>query len=350
MRASPERPGRLTRLQSQRLWIPQVCRHVRCSFFSRGPRWPARPRLARQGAHHRRARLQPLAGAARRVGHPFVHRHGLRLFGVLAAAVQGHRHQRLASLPQRHGLAGGAGCERLRLEDLHDGVDLHPVLPVFGQLGRHLGRLAGARRAAQGRCGVGLLLVRRIGGGCAGGAAAPNVADVAGLGRDRRHRPGPGLHLAGVDTDQVVPGPPRPGHGHGDHGLWRRRHDRLAAGGGVDEGLRHAHRRWRVANLSGDGGDLFRLHDRWGVWLSHPTDRLETRRLDASTGADRQRHDHAAPRACATGVSHPAVLAGVGGAVHECQRRHRCAGHGQPDAAGGVRWRPDRGVEEVRRA
>ena len=70
---------------------------------------------------------------------------------------------------------------------------------------------------------------------------------LTGLGRDRRHRPGAGLHLAGVYADQVVPGPARHGHRHGHHGLWRRRHDRLAAGGRADEALCQRHRRRRDA-------------------------------------------------------------------------------------------------------
>ena len=50
-----------------------------------------------------------------------------------------------------------------------------------------------------------------------------------------------------------------------------------------------------------------------------PADGLEARRLDAAAGADRQRHDHAAPRAREEGLGHPAVLAGVDGAAHERQ-------------------------------
>ena len=38
----------------------------------------------------------------------------------------------------------------------------------------------------------------------------------------------PRLYLAGLDLDQMVPRSPRHGDRHGDHGLRRRRHDRLA--------------------------------------------------------------------------------------------------------------------------
>src|SRR4051794_24082877 len=58
----------------------------------------------------------------------------------------------------------------------------------------------------------------------------PAVADVARLGRDRRRRARPGLHLAGLDADQVVSGSPRHGDRHGDHGVRRRRDDRRPAG------------------------------------------------------------------------------------------------------------------------
>ena len=55
----------------------------------------------------------------------------------------------------------------------------------------------------------------------------PAVARLPRLRRDRRHRPGHRLHLAGLDADQVVPGPPGPRDRPGDHGLRRRRARRL---------------------------------------------------------------------------------------------------------------------------
>ena len=89
-----------------------------------------RPRIFQQGTHHRRSRFQPLAGAPGCARHSPVYRHGLRLLGVLAAAVQGDRHHR------QRGLSEGPRHSRpdlrhhLRLEDLHAGVDLHAVLRV----------------------------------------------------------------------------------------------------------------------------------------------------------------------------------------------------------------------------
>ena len=74
------------------------------------------------------------------------------------------------------------------------------------------------------------VLVRRHADVGARHLRAPALADLARVGRDRRHRPRAGLHLAGVHADQVVPGPARHGHRHGDHGVRRRRDDRRAAG------------------------------------------------------------------------------------------------------------------------
>ena len=47
-------------------------------------------------------------------------------------------------------------------------------------------------------------------------------------------RAGPRLHHAGLDADQVVPRPARHGDRACHHGVWRRRHDRRAAGGLAD--------------------------------------------------------------------------------------------------------------------
>ena len=109
---------------------------------------------------------------------------------------------------------------------------------------------AGPRKAGvvAALCWSGGLLLGR-----AGRAAAPAVAAVAGLRRHRRIRPGPGLHLARVDTDQVVSGPARHGHRAGDHGIRRRRDDRRAAGGPADEALRDADFRRRCADAGRDG-------------------------------------------------------------------------------------------------
>ena len=74
--------------------------------------------------------------------------------------------------------------------------------------------------------------------GSLGISTEPAVAGLPRLRRHRRHRPGHRLHLAGLHADQVVPRPPGPGHRHGDHGLRRRRADRLAAVAPADGPLR----------------------------------------------------------------------------------------------------------------
>ena len=130
----------------------------------------------------------------------------------------------------------------------HARLDVHPLLRLPRLLGRGLRALAGARRAAQGGRRGGVLLGRRVSDLRARRAPAPDLADVARLRRDRRLRAGPGLHLAGVHADQVVPRPARHGDRHGDHGLRRRRDDRGAARRPADEALRDARRRsawWR---------------------------------------------------------------------------------------------------------
>lgn len=66
------------------------------------------------------------------------------------------------------------------------------------------GGLAGAGGPAQGRCGFCVLLVRGAGHFGPGGALAPNMDALAGVGCHRRYRSWAGLHLAGLDADQVV--------------------------------------------------------------------------------------------------------------------------------------------------
>ncbi len=75
----------------------------------------------------------------------------------------------------------------LRLEDLHAGVDFHPVLFIPRLFGRHLGRLGGALGAAQGGRRGGSLLVRRTRGRRPGGHRSPALALLARCRRDRWH-------------------------------------------------------------------------------------------------------------------------------------------------------------------
>src|SRR3954454_5893398 len=60
-----------------------------------------------QGADGCRPGLQPLARTPRRPRHPSVYRHGLRVFRLLVAALQGNRHHDVRGLPENHGFHGG---------------------------------------------------------------------------------------------------------------------------------------------------------------------------------------------------------------------------------------------------
>ena len=77
---------------------------------------------------------------------------------------------------------------------------------------------------------------------------------------------------------------------------------------------------------------------------------LETGGLDPTASAGAKVDDHLAPCARQQGLGYSAVLAGVGGAVHERVGGHRRDRHGQPHAARGVWRQPDRPDQEVRRA
>ena len=135
----------------------------------------------------------------------------------------------------RHDAGAGALHHHLRLEGRQHGLDVHAVLRAARHCRRGMGRLARARRAPQGGLRVGAVLVRRSLPRRDRRLHPSTVAVVAGLGRDRRHRSGSRLHLAGVDAGEMVPRPARHGDRHGHHGLWRRRHDRRAAGEPADE-------------------------------------------------------------------------------------------------------------------
>src|SRR5215813_4235006 len=73
------------------------------------------------------------------------------------------------------------------------------------------------------------------------------------LRRDRRCRPRPRLHLAGVDAREMVSRPSRHGDRHGHHGLWWRRHDRRAACRSPDELFQDANLGRRLGNLPRHG-------------------------------------------------------------------------------------------------
>ena len=133
--------------------------------------------------------------------------------------------------PADMALVAGAVRHQLRLEDQRSRLDVHAVLRV-PRARRPPSGAAGSSAPARARPAWSsrVVLVRRPGDLGDRRLTAPALADVARLRRDRRHRPRPRLHLAGLDADQVVPRPARHGDRHGDHGLRRRRDDRRAAG------------------------------------------------------------------------------------------------------------------------
>ena len=88
-----------------------------------------------------------------------------------------------------------------------------------------------------------------------------HLAGLPRLRRAWRHRPRYRLHLAGLDPDQMVPGSPRHGDRHGDHGLRRRRLHRLAIVGLADAAVLHAHPCRRRRDIHRAGRRVFLLHD-----------------------------------------------------------------------------------------
>ena len=171
---------------------------------------------------------------------------------------------------------------------------------------------------------------------CAGAAASligalgvyhpPALADLARLGPDRRHRPRPRLHLPGLDPDQVVPRPARHGHRHGDHGLRRRRDDRLAAGRQPDQDASRPPTSVGVwQTLAGDGASATSC----SCWAA-PSATACRRPAGSPDGLDARRP----PRTPMIAIGHvhlrdahktAAVLADLGGAVPQRLGRHRRA-------------------------
>ena len=179
--------------------------------------------------------MEPLAHPARRAVDPPRDRAGLRVERVQDAA---GRHDALGQSN-----AGVLTRAAVQLGHRHAG-------PVGGAV-RHQGR---RQRAAVGdgrrhrRASSAGFLISAL--GC---YTRPVLAGRPRLRVRRRHRAGHRLHLAGVDADQVVPRPARPGHRHRDHGLRRRRADRVAA----DHPAAHRVRRHRQRRDAAGIGQTF---------------------------------------------------------------------------------------------
>ena len=145
--------------------------------------------------------------------------------------------QQAARLPGRVEHLERPVHHELRLAGRRFELGVHPVHRRPRRRRGAVGRLAGARRAAQGRRHRRLLLVRRPAARCRRHRHPPTLDPLARHRRAGRHRPRAGLHLPGVDIDKMVPGPPRHGHRHGDHGLRRRGDDRRPAGADADDAI-----------------------------------------------------------------------------------------------------------------
>ncbi len=206
---------------------------------------------------------------------------------------------------------------RLQLVAVRPRLDVHAVLCAARHLGGFVGWLAGTRRSPQGGSGVDAVLVRRHAHLGFWRSYPPVMGDVAGLWGDRRNRTGPRLHFAGVDAHQVVPRSARYGHRYGDHGLWWRRDDRLAAGNLTDEALRHAHRPGCLADLCRAGASLQRVHALRRLGLPRAAHGLEAGGLDGPSERCGQRDDRHATRTPQERPQDAAILAAVAHPLHE---------------------------------
>src|SRR6202012_752389 len=125
--------------------------------------------------------------------------------------------------------AGGGG-----LEADADRVDFFICDRDAGVVGGGVWKMAGGSGAAAGDvCSGGLLWAGSLNFVFRSGDA-PIVAPVSGLRICWWNRAGPWIHFAGVDANQVVSGSAGIGDRHGDHGIWRRGDDRIAAVDQID--------------------------------------------------------------------------------------------------------------------
>ena len=237
----------------------------------------------------------------------------------------------------------------LRLEDQRAGLDVHAVLRLPRRRGRDLGRLARARGPAQGG-------LRR---GAAAGAAAWCLGAIGvythqlwlmWLGSGVIGGIGLGLGYISPVSTLIKWFPDRRGMATGMA--------IMGFGGGAMIGapladilMKHFATPTSVGvweTFVAHGGALLHLHDLRRLRLPHSGDRLEAGGLDAAA-AEREEHDHHAPRARERGAQDAAVLADLVGAVPERDGGHRHHRHGLADAAGSVRRPADRRRRRVQR-
>src|SRR5262245_52335559 len=97
--------------------------------------------------------------------------------------------------------------------------------------------MGGAQRPAENHAGIVALFLRRAAHLRARRKTPRPGAAALWLWIRRRDWPGTGLHFTGEHSGEMVSRPAWHGHGHGDHGIWRRCADWLAAGHGADGSL-----------------------------------------------------------------------------------------------------------------
>ena len=248
-----------------------------------------------------------------------VHRTGLRLQRVQPAddAAAG-----------RHAIdAGGLEADRPRLDIFdRDGVPR----PVRGDL-RTLGR---GRRAAQGDVHRRRMLGERVPDLGARRLPAQSLDHLSRLRRHRRLRARHRLHLAGLDADEMVSRSSGHGHRHGDHGIRRRRLDRLAAVGLADGQVRQFIRRRRALHLHHARLRVLRVHDGRLADRARAGAGLEAGGLRSA--GRRQQADDEERRLRLSGGQDAAVLADLDRAVLQYDRGHRRARPGLRDEPGNV--------------
>ena len=126
---------------------------------------------------------------------------------------------------------------------------------------------------------------------------APILDDAGSAPGHWRHRLGVRLYLSGLHLDQMVSRPARHGDRHGDHGLRRRRDDRLPLADRLMNFYATPDQRGRVGKpFCTDGRNLFRVHDGRGTGVPRSAARLEAGGLDPAAVAIEKRYDHHRPR------------------------------------------------------
>ena len=214
-------------------------------------------------------------------------------------------------------------------------VNVHALFRFARLVGPDLGALARQRRPRKAGvyaalCWCSGLMISAIGVKTIEAADALRSAR-----RDRRDRAWPWLYFAGINARQMVPRPARHGDRHGDHGIRRRRDDRLASRQSTHEPFQDSGFGRRVGNLRRSCAWLFRLHDCRRFRLPRAARRLEAGGLDAACHANG--HDHGQSCRSETRAQDTAILANLGGPVSQRFRGYRDHRRGIADVAGDIR-------------